>query len=179
MSTRQTFRLINDAVRERAQRWLRACPDGTIVETRDPTRSLEQNALLWARLNEIAKQVEWYGSYLNADDWKDILTASLRKARVVPGIDPGSCVALGLRTSKISVTEMTMLLDLIDAFAAERGVIFSDPECKTEQTGNSIRRVASPDVAGVPAPVAEAPRVHSPLPTLGAGATNHHRRAMT
>jgi hypothetical protein len=41
---------------------------------------------------------------------------------VVPGLDPGSFVLLGLHTSDMSKDEMTMLLDLIDAFAAERGV---------------------------------------------------------
>ena len=110
--------------REKIARWAAGVPVGTRVEFKSPRRSVDQNALMWARLSEIARQVEWYGTKLSADDWKDVFSASLRRARVVPGIDPGTFVPLGMRTSDMSVAEMTALLDLIDCFAAERGVIF-------------------------------------------------------
>jgi hypothetical protein len=108
--------------RSRAVSWCQKAPGGTRIEFKRAKRSVPQNALLWARLTDISQQVEWYGQKLAADDWKDMFTASLRKARVVPGLDPGSFVLLGLHTSDMSKDEMTMLLDLIDAFAAERGV---------------------------------------------------------
>jgi hypothetical protein len=57
-----------------------------------------------------------------------MFTASLRKARVVPGLDAGSFVPLGMRTSDMTKDEMSDLLELISAFAAERGVVFSDDE---------------------------------------------------
>jgi hypothetical protein len=108
--------------RSRAVSWCQKAPGGTRIEFKRAKRSVPQNALLWARLTDISQQVEWYGQKLAPDDWKDMFTASLRKARVVPGLDPGSFVLLGLHTSDMSKDEMTMLLDLIDAFAAERGV---------------------------------------------------------
>jgi hypothetical protein len=117
--------LANDQVRERAINWCRKAPVGTRVEYRAPKRSLPQNALLWMRLGEISRKVEWYGQHLSPDDWKDVFTASLRRARVVPGLEPGSFVPLGMRTSDMSKEEMTNLLELIDAFAAERGVEFT------------------------------------------------------
>jgi hypothetical protein len=80
---------------------------------------------MWAMLADISKQVDWYGEKLSAEDWKDVFTASLRKAKVVPGLD-GGFVVLGLRTSAMSRNEMTNLLELIGAFAAEKGVKFSD-----------------------------------------------------
>jgi hypothetical protein len=86
---------------------------------------LPQNSLLWSRLSEVASQVEWYGQKLSAEDWKDMFTASLRRTRVVPGIDPGTFVPLGMRTSDMSSEEMTNLLELIAAFGAERGVEFA------------------------------------------------------
>ena len=112
----------------RALRWIAQAPTGTRVEFKAPRRSTDQNALMWARLTEIARQVEWYGVKLTAEDWKDVFSASLRKARVVPGIDPETYVPLGMRTSDMTKEEMTSLLDLIDAFAAERGIVFSDTE---------------------------------------------------
>jgi len=81
--------------------------------------------LLWARLGDIARQVDWYGEKLRAEEWKDVFTASLRKAKVVPGLE-GGFVVLGLRTSSMSKQEMTNLLELIAAFGAEKGVIFND-----------------------------------------------------
>lgn len=114
--------LSNDSTRAKAMAWVKNAPPRTRVEFREPKRTLDQNSLLWARLTDISRQVEWYGQKLAPGDWKDMFTASLRKARVVPGLDPGSFVLLGLHTSDMSKEEMTMLLDLIDAFAAERGV---------------------------------------------------------
>lgn len=127
--TRATLPLNCKANRERAARWAMNAQDGTIVEFKAPRRSLDQNSLLWARLTAVSLQVEWYGAKLTPTDWKDVFTASLRKARVVPGIDPGTYVPLGMRTSDMTKQEMTDLLELIGAFAAEHGVVFqgSDP----------------------------------------------------
>lgn len=110
--------------RQRAKHWIDQAPIGTRVELKGPARSRDQNAKLWACLTDIACQVEWYGQKLTADDWKDVFSASLRKARVVPGLDAGSFVPLGMRTSDMSKAEFSDLLELIHAFAAERGVIF-------------------------------------------------------
>jgi hypothetical protein len=113
------------ADRKRVATWAQNVQPGSRVEFKAPRRSLEQNALLWARLTDIAHQVEWYGQKLTPEDWKDVFTAALRKARVVPGID-GGFVPLGMRTSDMSKGEMADLLELIGAFGAERGVKFGD-----------------------------------------------------
>ena len=105
--------------------WVEKAPRGTRVELKAPRRSLDQNAKLWACLTDIASQVDWYGSKLSAEDWKDVFSASLRRARVVPGLDAGTFVPLGMRTSDMSKQEFSDLLELINAFAAERGVVFS------------------------------------------------------
>lgn len=96
-----------------------------ILTVREETRSLEQNAKLWVMLGEIAEQVEWYGQKLSPEDWKHILTASLKKQRAVPGID-GGFVVLGQSTSKMSVSEMSELIELMHAFGAQQNVKFSD-----------------------------------------------------
>ena len=96
-----------------------------VMTVREETRSLEQNAKLWAMLGEISSQVEWYGQKLSPEDWKHILTASLKKQRAVPGID-GGFVVLGQSTSKMSVAEMSELIELMHAFGAQQNVKFSD-----------------------------------------------------
>ena len=104
------------ADRAKATAWIAKAPDGTRVEFKASKRSLPQNDRLWAALTEISQQVEWYGQKLSAEDWKDMFTASLRKARVVPGLDAGSFVPLGMRTSDMSKQEFSDLLELINAF---------------------------------------------------------------
>jgi hypothetical protein len=124
--SKRTLYLTADHVRARAAAWVKNAPHGTRVEFREAKRSDEQNKKLWAALGDISRQVEWYGVHLSADDWKDVLTASLRKARVVPGIDAGTFVPLGMRTSEMTKQQMSDLLELIAAFGAERGVVFHD-----------------------------------------------------
>ena len=61
----------------------------------------------------------WYGQKLTAEEWKDVLTAALKKEKVVPGIN-GGFVVLGQRTSKMSKDEFSELIELTHAFMAER-----------------------------------------------------------
>lgn len=89
-------------------------------------RNLEQNALLWALLADLAEQVQWYGKYLTAEEWKDLLTAGLRKTKAVPNLDGTGFVMLGMRTSDMSKKEMVELIDFIYAFGAERDVRFGE-----------------------------------------------------
>ena len=122
--TRHIITLSRKEEMDRALRWIAQAPRGTRLEFRPPARSTDQNAKMWAMLTDISRQVDWYGEKLSADDWKCVFTASLRKAHVVPGIDGSGFVVLGLRTSDMSKEEMSNLLELITAFAAERGVVF-------------------------------------------------------
>lgn len=106
--------------------WVEKAPPGTLIAFSKPDqRSLEQNALLWRWLNRIAKATDWHGEKLSAEDWKDLFTAALRSSRVVPGLE-GGVVVLGLRTSKMKTAEFTALLDLIQAFAAQKEIRLED-----------------------------------------------------
>jgi len=126
--SRRTLVLRTQADRDRASRWVQGVSPGTTVEFRQARRSLDQNALLWSRLSELSEAVEWHGQRLSPEDWKSLCTASLRKCRFVPGIDPGTVVPIGMRTSDMTKEEMNDLLTLIEAFAAERGLTFKDQE---------------------------------------------------
>ena len=103
-----------------------------------PRRTLDQNAKMWPMLTDIARQVEWHGLKLSPEDWKDILTAALRKQRAVPGID-GGFVVLGMRTSKMGKELFSDLIELMYAFGAEQGVEWSE---KAKKTYERYRRAA-------------------------------------
>ena len=94
------------------------------VEIRQEKRSDPQNRLMWSCLGDLAKQVDWHGQNLDAEAWKDMATAALKRQRVVPGLD-GGFVVLGQRTSQMTKADMTELIDFIHAFGDERGVQWS------------------------------------------------------
>lgn len=94
------------------------------LEIRPEKRSDAQNRRLWAMLADISAQVDWYGHKLTSEEWKDVFSASLKRTKVVPGLD-GGFVVCGQSTSKMTKAEMSELQELITAFGAERGVSFS------------------------------------------------------
>ena len=105
-----------------------------VVEIKPETRTLAQNARLWAMLTDVSKQVNWYGRKLSEEEWKHVFTASLVKQDVVPGID-GGFVVLGKSTSKMTKPEMSELQQLIEAFGAQQDVRFTAPEYVDPETG--------------------------------------------
>ena len=96
-----------------------------------PVRSYEQNAKMWAMLSDLANQVKWPVDgelqSLTPDDWKIIVTAGLvRHQRIAKGIE-GGFVMLGSRTSKMTKPQMAELIELIYAFGAQNGVVWTEP----------------------------------------------------
>lgn len=128
MSGRATLILYGDTQRATATEWIRRLPPGTRVEFKKPRRSLDQNSLLWAILTEVSMQAKLHGLKLSPEDWKDVFTASLKKARIVTNLDGDGFVQLGLRTSDMTKEEMSNLIDLIYAYGTQNGVTFSEPK---------------------------------------------------
>lgn len=114
---KKTFFLINPKVRELAKYAISQAEDGFMVTIQPKTRNNEQNSKMWAILGEISKQVVWHGKKLTPENWKDVLTASLRKQEVVIGLD-SNFVVLGQSTSKMSIKDMSEVIELALNFAA-------------------------------------------------------------
>ena len=119
---KRTFHLVHTEARARALHAVKNAPEGHAVTVGEPTRNLEQNALLWAMLHEISEQVVWHGRKLDPESWKHVFTSSLKRMDVVPNLEGTGFVALGLSTSKMTKREFSDLIELINAFAAMRGV---------------------------------------------------------
>jgi len=130
MTERRIFHLTNPLARRNAADAVTHAADGAVCEIRPRTRSLQQNARLWSMLSDIARQVPWQVNgktqALAAEEWKDIFTASLREEhRIAQGLR-GGFVMLGRPTRRMTVAEMTELIELISAFGAEREVRWSE-----------------------------------------------------
>jgi len=109
-----------------AIRQITAAADGQHeIELRQRKRTLDQNSKLWACLQDIAEQVVWYGSKLTAEEWKDVFSAALKRSKVVPGIE-GGFVVVGQHTSRMTKAEFSELLEMILAFGADKGVVWSE-----------------------------------------------------
>lgn len=99
------------------------------VEIKPRTRTLDQNAKLWAMLQDISKQVTWYGRKLTKEQWKHIFTASLKGQQTVPGLD-GEFVVCGYPTSNMSKRLFSDMIELMYAFGNEQKVDWG--ECAKE-----------------------------------------------
>lgn len=129
MMEKQVFNLVSPLVRRNAAHAIAQAPEGYRVEIRPRTRSLDQNAMMWSILADLSRQVDWMvngvATKLEADEWKDILSASLnQETRMSHGIR-GGIVILGQRTSKMTVRQMSELIELALSFGTEKGVRWS------------------------------------------------------
>ena len=117
--------LATEVHRQRAIQMLRDVPLDYVVEIKPKTRSLDQNAMLWACLTDVSQQVTYYGKKYRKEDWKHIFTGSLKGMEAVPAIG-GGVVMLGQSTSVMNKQEFSDLIALIHSFGAEQGVQWSD-----------------------------------------------------
>lgn len=113
--------LSSDAIREKAKAWVDKAPPLSRVTFQGPKRTLPQNDHLWLWLTRIAEQLEWHGQRYSAEDWKDYLLHSLKRARWMPD-EQGGMVPIGMRSSDLSKEEFSEFLELVMAFAASHGV---------------------------------------------------------
>ena len=128
---KHTFVIRDERIRLNALRAVRDIPASPIHQLKisqiKSIRSLDQNSKMWAMLTDISRQVEWYGEKLSPENWKDMITAALNRQKVVPGIE-GGFVALGSRTSKMSIREMIDVIDFAYAFGADKDIKWTDPK---------------------------------------------------
>jgi hypothetical protein len=130
---RRSFVIISEAVRERAIEWLRQLPLKSVVRTDDkPTRSGAQNDRFHAMLDDVAEQIMWKDVFqrpikMTRENWKRFfLQMFKRETLIVPNEDGTGFYDLGVRSSELSVSEMSDCMELIAAFGIQRGVKFKE-----------------------------------------------------
>ena len=124
--SRHLLVLSSDAIRQKALKWVQQAPPDTRLTFQAPRRSLDQNSLLWACLSDISAQVTHHGIKLNPDDWKLLfLDALKREVRMVPNLDGNGFVSLGRSSSDLSKEEFSDLIEIIQAWGAAHGVVFT------------------------------------------------------
>ena len=137
---RATFILAHDMARANAARAVQAAPDGYMVQISEPTKKREQEEKYHAMIGDIAKQCEFMGGKLDADDWKRLLVDMFAKVmrdlgtplhhdgRVIPSLDYERVVQLGIQTRDFWVREAADFIEYLYAFGAEKDVRFTAAE---------------------------------------------------
>jgi len=95
---------------------------------REPTRNLDQNALLHAELSDIAKTMTWAGKRWSAEDWKRLMTCAWMRARhqsatMVPALDGHGFDVLYRHTSTLTKSEFSELIEYVKCWRAEREAV--------------------------------------------------------
>lgn len=120
------IRLIGAEQRAYAKARIDAAPDGWIVTVREPTRTLDQNAKLWAMLTDLSEQ-EAGGIKATPEEWKClVMHACGWECQFLPGLD-GRPFPIGFRSSQMSVSQMRELVDWLYSYGAEQGIRWSEP----------------------------------------------------
>jgi hypothetical protein len=113
--------------RDKAHKLIDRAPPGYVVRIAEPRRSGAQNDRLWAMLTEIS-MAKPDGRRMTPDDWKTVfMHACGWECQFLEGLD-GRPFPQGFRSSRLTKSQMTTLLDFIEAFGADYGIIFNDGE---------------------------------------------------
>lgn len=124
---RPSFKLVHEQARVLAMAAIMKAPEGWHVTIRPPTRTLDANARFHAMLTAIVKSgYALEGRKFDVDDLKTLFVSAWLHEKKLPsdvvrGFN-GEPVQLRRSTTTFSKEEMGELMDLVEAFAAERGI---------------------------------------------------------
>ena len=98
-----------------------------IIEVKQETRSLAENAMLHSLLTKISQKIEWAGKKRDVDTWKRLLTAAWGRAKgenleILPAIDGHGVDIVFRHTSKLMRSECAELIEYVLCWASQNGV---------------------------------------------------------
>lgn len=123
----QTLTLVNPSVRALAHQLIERAPMGAVLNIKEATRTSDQNAKMWAMLSDISR-AKPEGRVLSTEVWKALfMNAAGFSCTFEPTLDGKGVVPLGFKSSRLSKSEFSDLIECIYAFGAEHGVVWTDP----------------------------------------------------
>lgn len=123
----QTVILAGQSQRSFAKTLIDRAPVDAIVTIKAPSRSLEQNALLWAMLSDLSR-AKPEGRTHTPEVWKQLVMHACGHAvQFEIGLN-GQPFPTGFRSSRLTKAQMADLLDWTLAYGAEHGVRWSNEQ---------------------------------------------------
>lgn len=123
------FYIVNNQVQQNAINAIKAIgfDSNMMIEIKKRTRTLDQNAKMWAMLTDLEQQApEYFGIKMTKEKYKDLFTGSLSGCDFVPAVGGHGMIGIGGSSSKLTTSQMADLISMIEMFGAERNVKFSD-----------------------------------------------------
>lgn len=112
--------------RSYAKELIDKAPDGYIAYLKEPTRNVDQNAKMWAMIEDV-KKAEPNGRKMTSEDWKcAFMSAAGWECEYIEGLD-GRPFPIGFRSSRLTIRQMAHLITYIAAYGDEHGVQWRDP----------------------------------------------------
>lgn len=113
--------LRSEAAKDLACSIVLQAPYGFVCEVREQTRTGEQNDFMWSLLTDISV-AKPLGRRHTPEDWKAIaMNACGWECQFIEGLD-GRPFPQGFRSSRLTKSQMSNLIEWLLAFGAEHGV---------------------------------------------------------
>lgn len=125
---KQRYIMSHELARQRAIDAVRNAPAGYVIEIREPTRTLDQNAKFHAICSDVEKAgAKWMNKPMTAQQWKVLFVsghavASGSGAEVVPGLE-GEFVNIRESTARMSKNRGASLIEYVLAWCAENEIL--------------------------------------------------------
>ena len=127
MTERRTVFLTTRQARQRALALVQSAPEGYVCKIAEPTRSDSQNRRLWPMIADIQRQVPEMATF-GAEDIKfRFLDALGCEMRFLPKLEGAGMFPVGMKSSTLTVSQFSGLIELLFAFGAKHGVRWTDP----------------------------------------------------
>lgn len=121
----QTVVIDSQYRRDLAHKLVAAAPVGAVMTISPAKRTTDQNSRFWAMLSDISR-AKPEGRVHTPEAWKALFMHALgHSVRFEMGLN-GEPFPVGFRSSQLTKSQMSDLMEFMSAWAAERGVIFSN-----------------------------------------------------
>lgn len=125
----QTVILHGPSQRAFAKSLIERAPQDAVVTVREAKRSLEQNDKMWAMLSDISR-AKPEGRRHTPETWKALFMHACGHAvQFEMGLN-GQPFPVGFRSSRMSKSQMSDLIEFVYSYGAEHGVVWSDEASK-------------------------------------------------
>jgi hypothetical protein len=123
----QTVILHGQSQRLFAKGLIDKAPAGAVLTIREATRSVDQNSKLWAMLSDVSRAMP-DGRRHTPEVWKTLfMHACGHSVQFEMGLN-GQPFPTGFRSSRLTKSQMSDLIETIYAYGAEKGVVWTEPE---------------------------------------------------
>lgn len=123
--TKRTVKITGDVARQRAKQLIDAAPLGYAATVGEESRTQEQNRLMWPLIADLQAQVAEFTPFAAEDMKLRFLNALGTELRFLPELEGAGHFPVGQRSSTLSKSQFSALIELMFMTGAKHGVVWS------------------------------------------------------